>query len=135
MAKIHGDIQQLGGEVLAVSFASPTKIASFFKKDPLPFPIVSDESHAAYAAFGLGRTSAAALLRPGIIARFLGLIFRGWIPTLPDKDADLWQLGGDFILDRADRLCYAYSSNDALDHATNEVLLVAFRQAVGADIG
>ena len=31
--------------------------------------------------------------------RYLRLIFRGWMPRRPGKEQDIFQLGGDFVLD------------------------------------
>ena len=128
MAQIYEEIKQLGGEVLVVSFTPPNKVAAHIAKYPQPFPVVSDPTRAGYQTFALGKTSPGALLRLGIVWHYLRLIFRGWIPNRPDPDADLWQLGGDFILDRDGRLRYAHPSKDPSDRPDRAKLLDALRQ-------
>jgi peroxiredoxin len=125
--KIYGEIQALGGEVIVVSFAPPRALAFYLKATPQPFPVVSDPDRTVYHAFSLGRTRLLAFLRPSVIWHYLRLIFRGWLPKGPGEDKDVMQLGGDFVIDRAGRLAYAYPSKDAADRPSNDVLLTALR--------
>jgi hypothetical protein len=127
--KIYADIKALDAEVLVVSFTAPGKVAAFVEKYPQPFPVVSDPERKAYQAFALGKTRLAAFLRLDVAWYYLRLIFRGWMPTAPDKDADLWQLGGDFVLDRLGRLCYAHPSKDSTDRPSNAELLEVLGKA------
>ena len=128
MAQIYDDIKKLDGEVLVVSFTPPKMVAMYIEQYPQPFPVVSDPSRAAYLAFALSKTSPRALLRPGVIWHYLRLIFLGWIPKRPDKDADLWQLGGDFIIDREGRLRYSHPSEDPADRPSRAELLEVMTQ-------
>jgi peroxiredoxin len=127
--KIYKDIQSLGGEVLVVSFAPPRNIAAYLAETPQPFPMVSDPERKTYDTFSLGKTRLLAFLRPDVLWHYLRLIFRGWKPKRPYEDADVWQLGGDFVLDRAGRLAYAHPSRDAADRPTKDELLTAMRNA------
>ena len=127
MQKIAGDIKNLGGEVLVVSFAQPKTLAAHLAIAPQPFPVVADPARQAYAAFALGKTRLLSFFRPGVVWYFMRLIFRGWLPKKPSEDSDVWQLGGDFVIDRAGRLAYAHPSRDAADRPSNEDLLQAMR--------
>jgi peroxiredoxin len=127
--KIYGDIQALGGEVLVVSFAPPVMVAAFATELPLPFAVVSDPERKAYQAFTRGATNLRGFLKPGVIWHYLKLILRGWLPKGPDKDADIWQLGGDFVIDADGRLRYAHASTDAADRPSNAELLAALHAA------
>jgi hypothetical protein len=109
----HGEVLALGAEVLV----------------PLPFPAAADPSRQAYRAFGLERTSWRALLRPGILLGYLGLMLRGWRPRKPYPGEDVLQLGGDFVLDSEGRLLYAYRSADPTDRPAAADLLRALRTA------
>jgi hypothetical protein len=129
---IYGDIKTLGGEVLVVSFTSPKQIAAFLADIPQPFPVVSDPERKAYQAFSLGATNLRGFLRLGVIWHYLKLIFRGWIPKGPSENADVWQLGGDFLIDAAGKLRYAHPSKDSADRPSNAELLHAFK---GLSIG
>lgn len=127
MQEIYPQLRELGVEVLAVSFTPPEKIRFFMGKYPLPFPVVSDPQRKGYEAFELGRTSLAGVLRPGVLWRFLKKMFRGWMPAKPAKGDDVWQLGGDFLLDRHGVLRFAYASSEPTDRPSQDALLQAAR--------
>lgn len=125
MQKIYGDIKAKGGEVLVVSFTPPQLIAAFLAEMPQPFPVVSDVEREAYQAFALGATNLRGFLRLGVIWHYLKLVFRGWIPKKPAERTDIWQLGGDFVIDAAGVLRYSHPSTDAADRPSNDELLKA----------
>ncbi len=125
MQKIYGDIQALGGEVLVVSFALPRLISAFLAEMPLTFPVVCDPERNAYQAFALGATNLRGFLRLGVVWHYLKLVCRGWIPKKPAEKTDIWQLGGDFVIDAAGVLRYAHPSKDAADRPGNHELLTA----------
>jgi peroxiredoxin len=127
--KIYAEIKTMGAEVLVVSFTTPALITAFGADFPQPFPVVADPERKAYQAFALGATSLRGFLRPAVVWHYLTLMLRGWIPRGPGKDADIWQLGGDFIIDAAGRLRYAHPSHDAADRPSNAELRDALRQA------
>jgi peroxiredoxin len=130
--KIYEDIRQLDGEVLAVTMSRPETLAAFLNRDALPFPLLADPDREAYRAFGLKRISWWTLLAPGVIGRYLKLMFSGWLPTKRNQEDDLLQLGGDFVLDRNLRLVYAHRSSDPTGQASAEQLLDAVRQVANA---
>jgi peroxiredoxin len=120
---VYPEIRALGGEVLAISFAPPDRVAAYVQRYPLPLPVLSDPDRQAYRTFALDKTSWRMMLRPASIWRYLKLIFRGWRPWSPAKNDDLLQLGGDFILDEQRRPVFAYKSKEATDRpAAGEVL-------------
>ena len=125
MQKIYGEIKALGGEVLVVSFTIPKLITAYLAENPQPFPVVSDPERKAYLAFSLGATNLRGFLRLGVIWHYLKLIFRGWMPKSPGENADVWQLGGDFVIDAMGKLKYAHPSKDSADRPGNEELLKA----------
>ena len=120
------------GEVLVVSFAGPPRVAAYLERYPLPFPVAADPTLAAYRAFSLGRTSWATFFRGGVLGRYLGLIFRGWLPWASAGE-DVLQLGGDFVLDGAGRLVYAHASAEPTDRPPVAELLAALRAAAGPE--
>jgi peroxiredoxin len=129
----YPELQALGAEVLAVSFTKPSRVAAYVAAHPLPFPALADPERAAYAALGLGRTSWRKVLRGGVLARYLRLILRGWMPHRTAAGEDVMQLGGDFVLDRHGRLAYAYRSAEPTDRPPAADLLAAVRRAAAAD--
>jgi peroxiredoxin len=113
---------------LVVTQAQPNLLASFLREQPLAFPVVADPARFVYRVFGLERTTWGTMLRPGVILRYLRLIFRGWRPQKVREGEDILQLGGDFILDKEGRLTYAYRSTEPTDRPSVEELLKALRE-------
>src|SRR5262249_53760626 len=130
----YADVRRLGGEVLVVSFTEPRRVAAYLERHPLPFPVVADPSQAAYQGLGLGRTSWATFFRGGVLARYLRLLFRGWLPSSSEGE-DVLQLGGDFVLDGRGRLVYAYRSAEPTDRPPAADLLRALGAAAGPAAG
>jgi hypothetical protein len=134
VAEYHEAIRAAGGEVLAVSFTRPDRAAAYLKTHPLPFAALCDPERQAYRALGLGRARWGSFFRPKVLAGFLRHILKGWLPARPaERDDDLLQLGGDFVLDRQRRLVFAYRSADATDRPPPQALLEAVRQAARAE--
>jgi peroxiredoxin len=129
---VHGrseEFRRLGAEVLVVTQARPEVLAAFLREQPLPFDAVADPERAAYRAFGLERTSWAAMLRPWVLWRYLRLMLGGWRPRRLRQGEDVLQLGGDFVLDRQGCLTHAYRSAEPTDRPPVEELLRAVREA------
>ncbi len=116
-------------EVLVISQARPELLAIFLREHPQPFPVAADPQRVSYRAFGLERTSWAAMLRPDVILRYLRLILRGWHLQQVRQGEDILQLGGDFVLDGEGRLLYAYRSAEPTDRPAINALLQAVCQA------
>lgn len=130
MEKRYPQIEQLGGQVLAVSFTPAAKATAFLGKHPLPFRVLCDPTREAYRAFELGRTSWLRILNPLVLGRYLMIVLRGWLPFRPDKGEDLMQLGGDFVLDEEHRLVFAHASKEATDRPPVDKLVEAVKSAV-----
>ena len=101
--------------MLVVTMSRPEVVAAYLKMRPWPFPVVCDPERAAYRRFGLGRTSWLSFFRPGVLARYVGLMFRGWRVRGINEGEDALQLGGDFVLDANQKLAFAYPSRTAAD--------------------
>ncbi len=69
------------------------------------------------------------MLRPSVLSRYLRLMFRGWWPRKTDKDEDILQLGGDFVIDSGRHLVYAHPSLEPTDRPRVSELLEAVRMA------
>jgi peroxiredoxin len=89
--------------------------------------ILSDPDRSAYRYFSLERMPWTTLLRLGVIARYIGLIFRGWMPTTTDKDEDVMQLGGDFVISVDRRLLYAHRSSEPTDRPNIDEMIKALK--------
>lgn len=128
MQKIVDSIRQLGGDVLAISFAPAAFLSNFEKKQGLSFPIYSDAPRAAYNAFQLDRAKWSDFLRPLVIGKYLAHMSRGWMPGKPLQNDDLLQLGGDFIVLPDGSVPYSYRSVDPTDRPSNAALIKEFQK-------
>jgi AhpC/TSA antioxidant enzyme len=121
------EFRALGSEVAAASMSRPEALARYFAQHPMPFPVLADPDRAAYAAFGLGRTSWARLLRPAIVWKYSRMVLRGARVRRVPEGEDALQLGGDFLI-RGDRtLRWAHRGADPTDRPTVDELLQAIR--------
>jgi hypothetical protein len=115
----------VGAGVLVVTQAQPHILSMFLRNQPQPLPIVCDPDRAGYRAFGLERTGWMSFFRPSVLWGYLRLIARGGKVRMPYTGEDVLQLGGDFLLDRARRVVFAYHSRSATDRPSVEALLAA----------
>lgn len=120
-----GRLRAAGVSVLTVSQATPAVLATFLRARPQPVPVVCDPDRAGYRAFGLGRTSWPNFFRPSVVWNYLRLVARGGRVRMPYPGEDVLQLGGDFLLDRAGRVVFAYRSRTATDRPGIDALLAA----------
>src|SRR5207244_2352252 len=123
------EIRAAGGELVTVSQGRPEVVAAQLRRSPRPFPVLSDPDRAAYQAFGLERGGWRMFFKPRALARYLGLMARGWRPRLPVGGEDVRQLGGDFVLDRDRRLVFAHRSADPADRPAAGVIVEHVRAA------
>ncbi len=126
VARGYEELQTLGVSVVAVAHAPPEVVKAFLAREPKPYPMLSDPDRSAYRLFELGRVSFWHFLRPRIVANFIGLLFRGEKIRRLTNTEDIYQLGGDFILNRSLEVVFAYPSRDA----TDRVGVDAIREAV-----
>lgn len=123
------EIRQTGGELFVVTFSQPDVLAGYVAKNAFPFPVVTDPDRTAYREFGLERTSWARMLQPSVVGRFVKLILKGWGPRRPHAGEDIFQLGGDFVLDSQRRLTYARRSAEPTDRPSATEVVQALRAA------
>lgn len=122
-------IRELGAEVVTVCQAKPEVLAMHLKAAPRPFPVVGDPDRKAYRAAGLEVGGWGIFLNWRALSRYLSLIFSGWIPRWPRSGEDVFQLGGDFVLDARQQIVLAHRSEDPGDRPSMATLLEAIRQA------
>ena len=113
----EGRIEDAGAAVLFVAYDAPSLLEAKILRDlPLPYPVVLDESRDTYSAWGMGRTNLfGAMLSPELNWRYLKLLLKGerFLGFAPD----MFQLGGDFVVDRAGRIAFAHRMRNNGDRA------------------
>ena len=115
----HRDIH-----VLLISFEPLERVRHYVVEDEFEWPILSDESRELYKAYGLGRSSVLRTwLSPRTIAYYCKAAFSGKKIRRPTSDTG--QLGGDFLIDPAGRIAFAFRSTEPADRPTVRQILEA----------
>jgi peroxiredoxin len=116
--------------VAAVSFAEPATLDSYQKHHQWPFPILADPQRAAYRSFDLKRLSWLRVFSPATMKSYWQLLRRG----LKREDygrADIYQSGGDFLLDRNGNILFAHRSEEPSDRPSAAYLLEVIDKLAG----
>jgi len=87
-----------------------------------PFTILADPQREVYRAFELRRFSWFRVFSPPVLKLYFKLWRRG-LTQEPYGGEDIYQSGGDFLLDSAGNVLYAYRSQSPADRPTPEKLL------------
>jgi AhpC/TSA antioxidant enzyme len=122
-----GEFRALGWGIAAVSMSRSEALGRYLAEKQMPFPLLADPERTAYAAFGLGRTSWARLLRPAILWKYSRMVLRGARVRRVPEGEDALQLGGDFLVGVDHRLVWAHRGADPTDRPTVDELLRAIR--------
>jgi len=112
-----------GIHVVAISMSRPQPLAHYLAGRPLPFPIFADPERKVYAALGLGRTTWARFLRPGVVWRYLKMIAAGAPVRRVPESEDALQTGGDFLVAADGRVLWEYRSDDPTDRPSINLVL------------
>ena len=127
MRQRYPEVEQTGGQVIAVGFAQPELLRELASELSLPFPLLRDPDFGAYRAFGLRRGSVRDVYGPGTVWTYMKLMLRG--RRLRRTTADRFQLGGDFVIDGRGTIRLAHPSRNPSDRASVSRLLDALREA------
>lgn len=120
MRQHTAEIEALNGRVVAVSFATPPQARLWLAETSAPVFMLLDPDQAAYRAYGLERSLRRAWgLRVWLRYAQLLLAGRRWRGIQGDSA----QLGGDFIIDPAGKICLAHPSADPDDRPAIDLLL------------
>ena len=117
---------QLGdARVLCVTFVAPPLLAAYERELALDgIEFLGDPERVLYTALGFDRASFARVwLHPAVWRRYAALIARGRRPHPPGQD--VYQLGGDAVVDAGGRLRWVYASAGPEDRPTVDELFAA----------
>ena len=122
------EIENAGGRIAVISFAPPQHLAGFAAALGHPYLWLSDPERASYQAMAVGHGGLLNPFSPADIWRSLTGLLRGkpWIP----QQADVWQLGADFVFDSQGRLTMAHRCRSSHDRPPVAEVMKAFRAAV-----
>lgn len=128
----HGaELERRGIAVAVVSFAEPAKLVHYQEQHRWPFLLLADPQRKAYAAFTLRRLSWWRVFSPRTLRIYWRLMREGMARQQHGGD-DIYQSGGDFLLDRSGQLLYAHRSQDPADRPALANMLRAIDSAIGA---
>lgn len=94
-----------------------------------PFTILADPRRSAYRAFELKRLSWFRIFSPATLKLYVKLFRDGMKPQSYGRQ-DIYQSGGDFLLDREGRILFAHRSRDPADRPSVERLLREIDRAI-----
>jgi AhpC/TSA antioxidant enzyme len=125
----QAEVAAVNAAVMLIAYDRPGLLGTKMMRGlDVPYTILFDPDRASYQQWGLGRTGPfGAWLSPALTWRYLKLLLRGerFLGFAPD----MYQLGGDFILDREHRITFAHRMTNNGDRAEVSVLLHELRRA------
>lgn len=132
MKSLKGEFAERGVSVVIVSFAEPANLAQYQQYHRWPFTILADPQRAAYKEFALKRLRWLHVFSFSTLKMYLKLLREGTRRQDFGKD-DIYQGGGDFLLNRDGQLLFAHRSQDPADRPpATELLQIIDRLAAGS---
>jgi len=111
-----------GVSIIVISFAEPQRLAQYQEHHQWPFVILADPKRTAYDAFALKRLSWLQVFSPATLKLYWRLLREGKQREDYGKD-DIYQSGGDFLIDRDGNVLFSHRSQDPADRPTAAELL------------
>jgi len=124
VTSVKSEFDRRGVTIVVVSFAEPVKLIHYQERHRWPFTILADPKRIAYRAFVLKRLSWFRVFSPATLKLYWTLRRKGMKQDAYAGD-DIYQAGGDFLLDREGNIFYAHRSQDPADRPGAKRLLDA----------
>ncbi len=122
MLSFQTEFDRRGVAIAVVSFAEPAKLIHYQQQHHWPFTLLADPQRKAYEAFSLKRLSWLQVFSLTTLKLYFKLLREGMRRGDYGKD-DIYQGGGDFLLDRAGNVLFSQRSQDPADRPSAEALL------------
>jgi hypothetical protein len=116
------EFDRRGVRILVVSFGEPSKLLDYQQRHRWPFPVLADPERKAYRTFALPKLSLWRIFSPSTLKLYWRLTRQG-MKQEHYGAADIFQSGGDFLLDRDGNALYGHRSKDPADRPTVRELL------------
>lgn len=113
---------------MVVSFGDPKRLRFYQEQLRWPFPILADPSREVYSQFRLARLPWYRLYDWRTLKTYGRLLWKGRQLQDFGKD-DIFQAGGDFLVDARGRILFAHRSHDPADRPSLENLQTAIEQS------
>lgn len=122
MGSFKAEFDRRGVAIAVVSFAEPAKLLHYQQQHEWPFTMLADPRREVYEAFELKRLSWFEIYSLDTLKLYLKLFRRGMRREDYGKD-DIYQGGGDFLVDSAGMIHFGYRSQDPADRPSAARLL------------
>ncbi len=122
MSSVKEALTARGVSVVVVSFGEPAKLIQYQEYHQWPFTILADPQRAVYEMFSLKRLSWLRVFSPATLKLYLKLLRENKKRQDYGKE-DIYQAGGDFLLDRDGHVLFAHRSQDPADRPPAKKLL------------
>ena len=116
--------------IVVVSFSEPAVLVRYQEHHQWRFPILADPERKAYQAFGLERLSWHRVFSLATLKLYLKL-FRKGLVRQDYGESDVYQAGGDFLIDRNGTILFAHRSDEPADRPSVSTLLKAIDRNLG----
>lgn len=130
MRRQHAEFDRRGVKVAVISFAEPAKLVRYQEHHQWPFTMLADPERRAYQAFALKRLSWFRVFSPAALKLYWKLLRGGMKPEHYEGD-DIYQSGGDFLIDGNGNILFAHRSQDPADRPSVLKLLQAIDSVLG----
>lgn len=122
MRSFKAEFDRRGVAIAVVSFAEPERLIHYQQQRQWPFTLLADPKRKAYEAFALKRLSWFQVFSVTTLKLYFKLLREGMARENHGKD-DIYQGGGDFLLDPAGNVLFSQRSQDPADRPSAEELL------------
>jgi peroxiredoxin len=122
VASLKPEFNRRGFSIIVISFAEPTKLATYQERHQWPFPVLADPNRSAYDSFALPRLSLARVFSPATLRLYAQLLWKRKRIENYGRE-DFYQSGGDFLIDRSGAVLLAHRSREPADRPSPTALL------------
>lgn len=122
MQSLKSEFDRRSIAIAVVSFAQPERLVRYQEHYNWPFTMLADPDRIAYREFALNRLSWFRVFSPATLKLYWKLLRQGMKRAAYGKD-DIYQSGGDFLLDPEGRILFAHRSQDPSDRPSASRLL------------
>ena len=122
MQSAKAEFDRRSVSIAVVSFAEASTLVRYQEIHRWPFTILADPERVAYRALALERLAGWRVISPKTLKLYMKL-FRQGMKSEDYGKQDIYQSGGDFLLDRGGNILFAHRSHEPADRPTVKTLL------------
>ena len=124
MKAFKAEFDRRGVPIVVIGFSQPAMLVRYQEQYQWPFPILADPERKVYRAFALERLAWQRVFSLATLKLYLKLFRKGLVRQDYGKE-DVYQAGGDFLLDREGNILFAHRGENPTDRPSVATLLKA----------